>query len=113
MVHVSRLNTAYEIWKSLEAIHETQDYQVAISIQHNLFRQCTTDNDDLAKHLTKLKRDWEHLNVMIFALWIYNSRQLSPLLSLYHGIHLPNLMLDVAEALSKLIRRSLQVHNNL
>lgn len=64
MVHISRLNTAYEIWKSLEAIHETRDYQVAISIQHDLFRQCATDNDDLVEHLTKLKKDWERLNVL-------------------------------------------------
>jgi hypothetical protein len=33
MVHVTRLNTAHEIWRSLEAIHETKDYQVAIAIQ--------------------------------------------------------------------------------
>ena len=64
MVHVSRLNTACEIWKSLEAIHETRDYQVAISIQQNLLSQCATNDDDLIEHLTKLKRDWEHLNIL-------------------------------------------------
>jgi hypothetical protein len=32
MVHVSRLNMAHEIWRSLESIHETRDYQVAIAI---------------------------------------------------------------------------------
>jgi len=33
LVHVSRFNTSHEIWKSLEAIHETKDYQVAVAIQ--------------------------------------------------------------------------------
>ena len=64
MVHVSRLNTACDIWRSLEAIHETQDYQVAIAIQHGLFRQCTTDDDDIVDHLTQLKKQWECLNVL-------------------------------------------------
>jgi len=64
MVHVSRLNTACEIWKSLEAIHETWDYQVAIFIQWNLFSQHATDDNDLVEHLTKLKRDWECLNIL-------------------------------------------------
>jgi len=40
MVHVTRLNTAFEIWQSLQAIHETKDYQIAISIQFSLFRKC-------------------------------------------------------------------------
>ncbi len=64
MVHVSRLNMAYEIWKSLEAIHKTQDYQVAIAIQRGLFRQCATDDDDIVDHLTQLKKRWERLNVL-------------------------------------------------
>jgi len=58
MVHVSRLNTAYDIWRSLEAIHKTQDYQVAIAIQHSLFCQCATDNDNIIDHLTQLKKQW-------------------------------------------------------
>ncbi len=64
MVHVSRLNTAYDIWRSLEAIHETRDYQVAIAIQRGLFRQCATDDDDIVDHLTQLKKQWERLNVL-------------------------------------------------
>ena len=64
MVHVSRLNTASDIWRSLEAIHETRDYQVAIAIQRGLFRQCAADNDDIVSHLTQLKKQWERLNVL-------------------------------------------------
>ena len=64
MVHVSRLNTAYDIWRSLEAIHETRDYQVAIAIQRGLFRQCAADDDDIVDHLTQLKKQWERLNVL-------------------------------------------------
>jgi hypothetical protein len=59
MVHVTRLNTAHAIWQSLQAIHETRDYQVAISIQHTLFRQCVSDGNDIIDHLVQLKWDWE------------------------------------------------------
>jgi len=55
MVHVTRLNTAHKIWKSLQAIHETKDYQIAISIQRTLFRKCASDGDDIVEHLTQLK----------------------------------------------------------
>ena len=34
MVHVTRLDTVHKIWKSLEAIHETRDYQIAIAITY-------------------------------------------------------------------------------
>ena len=64
MVHVTRLNTAYEIWKSLEAIHETKDYQVAITIQRALFRKCASEDDDIIEHLGELKKQWERLNVL-------------------------------------------------
>ncbi len=64
MVHVSRLNTANEIWRSLEAIHETHDYQVAIAIQRALFGQRAAEDDDIVEHLTNLKKQWERLNVL-------------------------------------------------
>ena len=64
MVHVSHLNTAYNIWRSLEAIHKTWDYQVAITIQRGLFYQCATDDDNIIDHLTQLKKQWECLNVL-------------------------------------------------
>jgi hypothetical protein len=64
MVHVTRLNTAHAIWQSLQAIHETRDYQIAISIQRTLFRRCASDGDDIIDHLTQLKRDWERLNII-------------------------------------------------
>ena len=64
MVHVTRLNTAHEIWRSLEAIHETKDYQVAIAIQRTLFRECASDGDDITTHLGQLKKHWERLNVL-------------------------------------------------
>ena len=56
MVHVTRLDTANAIWKSLEAIHETKDYQIAITIQRPLFRKCAADGDDIVEHLADLKK---------------------------------------------------------
>ena len=64
MVHVSRLNTANEIWRSLEAIHETHDYQVAIAIQRALFGQRAAEDDNIVEHLINLKKQWERLNVL-------------------------------------------------
>ena len=68
MVHVTRLksglNTAHEIWKSLEAIHKTKDYQIAITIQRALFRKCASEDEDVIEHLADLKKLWEHLNVL-------------------------------------------------
>jgi len=64
MVHVTRLDTAHEIWHSLMAIHETKDYQIAITIQRALFRKCASDGDDIVEHLTELKKLWERLNVL-------------------------------------------------
>ena len=64
MVHVTQLNTAHKIWKSLKAIHKTKDYQIAITIQCTLFRQSTSDGDNIAEHLTQLKKKWEWLNVL-------------------------------------------------
>ena len=51
MVHITRLDTAHKIWKSLEAIHKTRDYQIAITIQCTLFRQCASNGDDITEHL--------------------------------------------------------------
>ena len=64
MVHVTRLDTAHEIWKSLITIHETKDYQIAITIQRALFRKCASEGDDVIEHLTELKKLWERLNVL-------------------------------------------------
>ncbi len=64
MVYVTRLNTAQEIWKSLQVIHKMKDYQIAISIQHALFRKCASDSDDIVEHLTQLKKQWKRLNVL-------------------------------------------------
>ena len=64
MVHVSRLETAHQIYSSLEAIHETRGHQVAISIQRSLFRMSAQEDDDIVERLTKLKKQWERLNVL-------------------------------------------------
>jgi hypothetical protein len=64
MVHITCLNTVYEIWKSLKAIHKTKDYQVSITIQHALFKKCAADGDNIVEHLTQLKKQWEQLNIL-------------------------------------------------
>jgi hypothetical protein len=64
MVHVTRLKTASEIWTSLRAIHETKDYGSAITIQRGLFALYAKEGADVIQHLSKLKQQWERLNVL-------------------------------------------------
>jgi hypothetical protein len=64
MVHVTRLKTASEIWTSLRAIHETKDYGSAITIQRGLFALYAKEGADVIQHLSKLKKQWERLNVL-------------------------------------------------
>jgi len=94
MVHVTCLDTAYDIWKSLEAMHETKDYQIAIAIQRNLFGLRASDGDDIVEHLTQLKKHWERLNVLDDAHFcipdvLFKRRSLHPLFP-HPGMHLSN-----------------------
>jgi len=116
MVHVSRLNTAHEIWKSLESIHETHDYQVAIAIQRDLFRQCASDGDDIVDHLTRLKKKWERLNVLDDEDFRITDIQFKPSLrhlSHVRGTRLPNRMLGGARGPSRMTLRSYQALKSL
>ena len=64
MVHVAWLNTAHEIWTSLRAIHKTKDYSSAIALQCGLFEQHCQEGGDVVAHLTKIKQQWERVNVI-------------------------------------------------
>jgi hypothetical protein len=115
MVHVTRLNTAHEIWKSLEAIHETKDYQIAITIQHALFRKCASEDDDIIEHLAELKKQnglmsWK---TPTSASRISSSRRLSHCLSLHPGMSSLNHMWDVESVLLNRTPRNSQAHKSL
>ena len=64
MMNVSNLNTACEMWTSLEAVHESQGHQYAIALMRSLFHTITDEGDDIVEHLNKLKEAWEKLNML-------------------------------------------------
>ena len=65
MVHVSQLETAHEIWKSLKTIHNTKGNKaITVLIQCNLFKTFAQEGDDIVEHLTKLKNYCEWLNML-------------------------------------------------
>jgi len=52
---------SHEMWTALKAIHEPKGHQTAIAIQCALFATVTEEEDDIFKHLVKLKECWEQL----------------------------------------------------
>lgn len=58
MAHVTHLETAHAIWNSLKAIHDPPNTPITDTIRRALFRQHASDGDDIAEHLTELKRKW-------------------------------------------------------
>ena len=64
MMNISHLNTAHEMWTSLEAVHESQGHQYAIALMQSLFHTIADEGDDIVEHLNKLKEAWEKLNML-------------------------------------------------
>src|SRR5882757_1210492 len=54
MINVSRLDTAQQMWVSLQAVHESRGYQYAIAIERSLFSTRAKEGDDINEHLNKL-----------------------------------------------------------
>ena len=55
MMHIGWLTASYEMWTALKAIHEPKGHQTVIAIQRALFATVTEEENDIAKHLVKLK----------------------------------------------------------
>ena len=64
MIHVSRSKTSNQMWKSLQSIYETQDHQTAVTMLRSMFAMRAAEGDDIPEHLTKIKKLWEHLNMI-------------------------------------------------
>ena len=64
MINVTRLQTAHEMWTSLEAVHESKGQQYAMAISRTLYHTGAEEGDDLVEHLNKLKESWEKLNIL-------------------------------------------------
>ena len=64
MVHVSKCDTAKEMWDSLEAVHESKGHQTIVSIIRNLFHTKADEDTNINDHLNQLKQYWERINQM-------------------------------------------------
>src|ERR1700735_707137 len=64
MINVSRLDTARQMWVSLQAVHASRGYQYAIAIERSLFSTRAEEGQDINEHLNKLKETWEKLNIL-------------------------------------------------
>ena len=64
LVHVSQCKTAYEIWKSLEGVHDNKGHQALVVYMRNFYRCTAEEGNDIIEHLTKMKEGHEHINII-------------------------------------------------
>ncbi len=57
-------NSAYEVWKNLEAMHKVTGHTTVITWIHTLFKCTAKEGDDILQHLNNLKVNWECINVL-------------------------------------------------
>jgi hypothetical protein len=63
-IHVSQDNTAHEVWRNLEMIHEVTGNTTIITWIWTLFRCIMDEGDDIKGHLNSLKVIWEQINLL-------------------------------------------------
>jgi len=54
-IHVGQDNTAYEVWRNLEAIHEITSHMTIITWIRTLFKCTAEEGDNILEHLSNLK----------------------------------------------------------
>ena len=62
MVHIQQEVTSHDAWHDLESIYKSQE--TAVAVMRKLWCTTAEEDDDIGKHLTKLKRYWEQLNMV-------------------------------------------------
>jgi len=63
-VHVGQDNSAYEVWRNMEVIHEITGHIMIITWIWTLFKCTAKEGDDVLEHLSNLKTIWEHINLL-------------------------------------------------
>ncbi len=63
-VHVGQNNTAYEVWRNLEVIHEITSHTTIITWIWTLFKCTAEEGNDILEHLNNLKMIWECINLL-------------------------------------------------
>ena len=63
-IHVGQNNTAHEVWRNLEMIHEVTGNTTIITWIQTLFRCVVEEGDNIKGHLSNLKVIWERINLL-------------------------------------------------
>ena len=63
-VHAGQDNSAYEVWRNLEVIHEITGHTTIITWIQTLFKCTAEEGDDVLEHLSNLKTIWERINLL-------------------------------------------------
>jgi len=62
MIHVDHCKYSAEMWKCLEAIHESCEHQTTTAYIHNLWHTIAAEGDDILEHLGKLRKYYQNIN---------------------------------------------------
>jgi len=64
MVHINQCKTAFEMWRSLEGVHDNKGHQALVIYMRNLYCLTTKEGDNIVEHLNKMKEGCKHINLM-------------------------------------------------
>src|SRR6202522_3433372 len=64
LVHIQHGSSSHTAWHNLEAIYEDKSQETAVAVIRNLWHTTAKEGDNISKHLTTLKKYWEHLNLV-------------------------------------------------
>ena len=56
LVHLSDSETAAQMWDNLRAVYEVKGHQMIIVLRCSLYHLATNSNNDIPKHLIKMKQ---------------------------------------------------------
>ena len=62
MIHIDHCEYSAEMWKCLEAIHESHGHQMTTAYIHNLWHTITAKGNDIPEHLGKLRKYYQNVN---------------------------------------------------
>jgi gag-polypeptide of LTR copia-type len=62
--HITKYNSAHDMWISLTMVHETQGFQTGLTLTHAFWTSSCSKDEDVEKHIDEVKDKWEHLNAL-------------------------------------------------
>ena len=64
MVYVNQCKIAFNMWRSLEGVHNNKGHQALVVYMRNLYCLAAEEGNNIIKHLNKMKEGHEHINLM-------------------------------------------------